>query len=173
MNNGKTDFAVSLEERPALRVMGVKVGTDMDHASLDCPALWKAFEPRMREVACSRPESYGISVLTGNPEKNGCAFDYWAALPAAKDAPLPEGMEEFRLFAGTHAFFEVPSLAEASAAYGWFYTQWLPGQNEYTLNMASPCFELYTEGFLKTGKFFLYFPVARANSFENMLANFS
>jgi Uncharacterized protein conserved in bacteria len=160
MNSGKTDFAISFEERPALRALGVKVGTDMEHAGQDCPALWKDFEPRMREVRWSRPESYGISVVTGET-KSGFTFDYWAVIPTAEDTPLPEGMEEFRLAGGMFALFAVPSLAEASAAYDWFYSQWLPGQSEYALKMPAFCFELYAEEYLETGKFYLYFPVVK------------
>ena len=157
MEKKTEEFDILVGTRPPARTVGIKVRTNMEHASRDCPALWQTFAPRMREIAgTGLGESYGISVMAEGLDGGACVFDYWAALPVGDHTPLPQGMEECRLPGGEYAYFEIPSLQRLAEGYAWFYETWLPGQS-YSLDLKAPCFELYPADYLRTGRIVLYF----------------
>lgn len=152
-------FAVNVVKRPEIECAGFKVSTSMEKASIDCPALWAKFGP----VMCTVPhndaytdQSFGPSVMTSET-----AFDYWAVMPIAAGAAVPEGMEKFTLPAGEYVECEVASLKELSDAYMYVYMEWPKTQAEYGLDMSGVCYEKYTSDFMKLGKLTLYCPLKR------------
>ncbi len=86
------NFTVTIVERPAIKTAGLKVRTTMDKTGVDCPKLWSDdFAPRMGTFPCdaSRPgESYGLCIMVDND-----TIDYWAVMPIAAGAAVPEGMD--------------------------------------------------------------------------------
>ena len=154
----QTPITVTIVERPAVRIAGLAVRTDMVKAGQDCPALWhEQFGPRMGELCPSGGcESYGASWLV---DMAAGTFDYCAALPLKEGLTLPEGMQAWDLPAGLYAACPVPSLAELAAAYGFVYSQWLSGQKAYALAGQAPCYELYPADFMGTGRLTLYVPL--------------
>ncbi|MDL2272789.1 GyrI-like domain-containing protein [Desulfovibrio sp. OttesenSCG-928-I05] len=165
MEKQNNSLAVSVVTRSAQRVIGMVVRTSMATALIDCPKLWsETFGPRIHELECGG-ESYGISWMVQDTDQTAqsagagtddCVFDYWAALPAREDAPIPDGMRECYLPEGHYAECHVASLQGLAAAYNYIYGTWLPGQNEYTVDMRGASYELYPADYLRTGRIILY-----------------
>ena len=151
-----SDFIIKIVSRPKICIVGLRVRTDMQNATRDCPKLWhEDFAPRMNEIApCGTTESYGASWVA---EPALCTFDYWAAMPLPQGKAVPEGMDTATLPAGIYAQCEIDSLEKLPAAYQNIYTNWLPGQNKYTYSTNLPSYELYPADYMQTKKIFLYF----------------
>ena len=128
---------ITVKEFPARHLTGMLVRTNMEKASIDCPAVWQAFGPRMASFPNSAniSEAYGVSIMLGE-----CGtFDYWAAAEMPADAPVPEGMTTVELPAGLYACAIAPNLEQMEAAYKELYMEWPLQQSEYAVNMQAPC----------------------------------
>jgi AraC family transcriptional regulator len=149
------EFTVTIVERPRLRTAGLKVRTTMGKASEDCPRLWtEEFEPRMADFPADPAyagQSYGVSVMV-----DADSFDYWAVMPLAPGAALPEGMAELDIPGGFYAECPIGSLAELPDAFTHIYSEWGGKQEGYALDMNGIGYELYTCEFMKTGALTLY-----------------
>ena len=132
------NFEITVKDLPARRLAGMVIRTNMQQASVDCPAIWQAFGPRMAEFS-GRGEAYGVSVMLS---ADG-TFDYWAAVEIQADAAVPEGLTAVDLPGGLYAIAEAPNLEQISAVYGFMYMEWPRQQSEYAVNMAAPCVEVY------------------------------
>jgi Uncharacterized protein conserved in bacteria len=156
-------YTVTVVERSEENIVGMKIATDMSHAAEDCPKLWHdVFGPRMCEVQCDgEARSYGASFTT---DIQTGRFDYWAAMPLRKDAPVPEGMEKAILPAGLYAECPVDSIGALVESYGYIFTEWLPQNNEYQADVNKPSYELYPADHLETGRAILYFPITRVSA---------
>ena len=151
---GKKAFEVKVNPVPAARVMGIKIRTSMNTAMVDCPKLWhETFAPRMQEVEGFNGTAYGVSEAV---DCQAGIFDYWAAVPAAKDAPIPAGMEALDLPAGLYAQCRVESLADIGAAYDFIYSVWPSAQTEFALDYTVRCYEFYPTDSMETGVFYIY-----------------
>ena len=152
--NVNKEFEIKVSPTPAQRVMGIKVRTSMAAAMTDCPKLWhETFAPRMHEVDGFNGTAYGVSEVV---DCQAGVFDYWAAVPAAPNAPAPEGMESLDLPGGLYAQCRVESLADIGAAYEFLYSAWLPAQTEFTPDYAARCYEFYPADSMETGVFYIY-----------------
>jgi predicted transcriptional regulator YdeE len=149
---------VAVVNRPAIRTAGFKVRTDMAKASRDCPGLWEErFGPVMETFPAdpARPdESYGVSVMVDDS-----AFDYWAVMPIADGADIPEGMDVLTLPEGIYAECALASLSELGDALNYIYGPWIAGQEKLTLNMQGACYERYTSDFSNSGRLVIYCPL--------------
>lgn len=150
-------FDIAIVNRPVTDCAGIMVKTSMEKASVDCPALWESFGPRMCEVSAN-PEfpdqSFGASVMTSES-----GFDYWALMPLAPGAAVPEGMKTFTLPAGDYAECRLGSLKEMGDAYKYIYTEWPSSQEKYGLDMGGVSYEGYTSDYMKTGELVIYCPL--------------
>lgn len=147
-------FEINVSPVPAARVIGIKIRTDMSKATVDCPKLWhETFAPRMQEVDGFNGTAYGVSQTV---DCQAGIFDYWAAVPAAPDAPIPAGMEALDMPAGLYAQCRVESLADIGAAYNFVYLAWPPSQTEFTLDYTARCYEFYPADSMETGVFYIY-----------------
>ncbi|MCD8349421.1 MAG: GyrI-like domain-containing protein [Planctomycetaceae bacterium] len=153
-----SQFAVTIEECPAIRCAGLKVRTTMQKASTDCPALWqKDFGPRMESFPADPQfpqQSYGASVMLDSDN-----FDYWALMPLAPGADVPDGMDIFTLPAGPYATAKIAGLNQLGDAFTYVYGEWIASQENYTLNMQGVSYELYTFDFMTTGELSIYCPL--------------
>lgn len=148
-----TDYRVHVVHREEVKVVGLKVRTNMAKAAEDAPRLWEhEFGPRMPEVATFPNYSYGVSVMVDKEN-----FDYWAALPLRPGDPIPSGMGTIDLPAGQYAEIRMDSLAELAGAYMHIFQNWLPNSNFELVN--APCYELYPANYPETGSLALYMPV--------------
>ena len=158
-----TTFAVSVSQRPSVRLFGVSVSTSMSKIAVDGHQLWeKVFAPRIHEVSGKKPDeyhgpSYGLCIMTDEQH-----LEYWAAAPAREGLSLPEGMREVELPAGLYAGCLVPSLDRIGEAYAYLYETWPKTQKEYAPSMHLPCFEYYDSRFCESGAFEVYAPVLKA-----------
>ena len=152
------NFTVTIVERPAIKTAGLKVRTTMDKTGVDCPKLWSDdFAPRMGTFPCdaSRPgESYGLCIMVDND-----TIDYWAVMPIAAGAAVPEGMDSITIPGGTYAECRIDSLAQMGEAYTHLYSVWPASQEKYAVNMQGMCLELYSEEYMKNGSLTLYIPL--------------
>jgi predicted transcriptional regulator YdeE len=151
-------FPVAVMNRPEIRCAGIKVRTTMQKASIDCPALWQDdFGPRMASFPADpafSDQSYGACVMLDSD-----TFDYWALMPLASGADVPEGMDIFTLPAGSYAEAKLANLSELGAAYTYIYGEWAAAQDKYALSMQGACYELYTADFLSIGALSVYCPL--------------
>lgn len=154
------EFSVKIVERPAIRAAGFKVATTMEKAGVDCPEIWsKTFAPHMESFPADparRHESFGVSAMTSESD-----FDYWAVMPLAPGANVPGGMAEITIQGGVYAECPVKSLEELGAAFNHVYTTWPQSQKEYAPDFQKPCYELYTDDFMKNGNLVIYCPVVK------------
>ena len=157
-----TMFSVTISERPAVKLYGLTVSTDMAKAPVECHNLWeKDFAPRMQEICGKQQgeykgETYGVCVML-----DAQRFDYWAAMPACEGCPLPDGMKQFDLPGGLYASCQVPSMNAIGDAYAYLYETWPQTQTEYIPNMQAPCFEYYDARFCESGVFAVYIPLLK------------
>lgn len=153
-----SQFSVAIVDRPEIRCAGMKVRTTMKSASTDCSAIWqKQFGPRMESFPADPAyphQSYGASVMLDSD-----TFDYWALMPLAPGADIPEGMDVFTLPAGPYAEAHLADLVELGQAYTYIYGPWIASQDKYTLNMQGASNELYTSDYLVSGKLSVYCPL--------------
>ena len=132
---------ITVKELPGRQLVGMVVRTNMQKASIDCPAIWQTFGPRMSSLSdnVNISESFGLSVMVS---QDG-TFDYWAAVEMPAGASLPEDMVTVELPGGLYACAVIPNLAQVSEAYGTMYMEWPQQQSEYGVNMQAPCVEVY------------------------------
>ena len=147
-------FEINVSPVPAARVIGIKIRTDMGKAMIDCPQLWhETFAPRMQEVEGFNGTAYGVSEVV---DCQAGIFDYWAAVPATPNAPIPAGMEALDLPAGLYAQCRVESLADIKAAYDFLCYEWLPAQKEYAPDYTARCYEFYPVDYPNSGVFYIF-----------------
>jgi len=157
------------------RVIGLQYAGKNEHGEI--PALWggeTGFVARMGEVQSPPEAKYGdtgrhpvFGICRCLPERTDGAFEYVAGVVASADAPIPDGMIETRLSAGTHLAFSVQGLEQLSAVWGQAHT-WLsehPKWVGYCTGLKEcdcanhPSFELYPPDFGIDGLMFIYLPV--------------
>ena len=150
---------ITVKELPGRKLAGMVVRTNMQKASIDCPAVWQTFGPRMASFPNSAniTEAYGVSVMIS---EDG-TFDYWAAAEIPADAEFPEDMAAFELPGGLYACAFAPNLQQVAEAYGTMYMEWPQQQSEYAVNMQAPCVEVYRDGWQPADPLELRVPVVK------------
>jgi len=150
---------ITVKELPGRKLAGMVVRTNMQKASIDCPAVWQTFGPRMASFPNSAniTEAYGVSVMIS---EDG-TFDYWAAAEIPADAEFPEDMAAFELPGGLYACAFAPNLQQVAEAYGTMYMEWPQQQSDYAVNMQAPCVEVYRDDWQPTDPLELWVPVVK------------
>ena len=152
-----SEYKAAVVDYPARRLVGMKVLTSMKKASVDCPALWQAFEQRFGAyMPDSCKGAYGLSFMVSAED-----FYYWAAVDADLAKDVPEGLERVDIPAGLYAACVSPNLEKVGEAYSFLYQTWLSGQSEYALNEQAPCFELYPPNWQLTDSFEVFMPIRK------------
>lgn len=145
-------FTIEVVTREAVRVVGMKVRTDMASAPDDCPRLWREiFGPRMPEVATFPGPSYGASLMVDEEH-----FDYWAALPYREGDPVPPGMALLDLAGGLYAECRLESLADLAAGYQFLFES---RSDRYEARFDVPGYEFYPADHMSTGRLSLCVPL--------------
>jgi len=152
-------FETVIVEYPAKRLVGMKVRTNMQSAMEDCYGAWNAFMPRMAEVNGEPEESFGVSVMINEND-----FDYWTALEATTQGPLPDGMQVVNIASGTYVRCTVPNMEKLGDAYIYLYTTWNQSQShaEYVLDMEVGSFERYPCDWQPDTPFEIYAPLKKS-----------
>lgn len=105
---------------------------DLPLADPAVAALWRAFMPRLGEIA-GRADADLVSVLVrrvgaSGPPVPGEPVTRWAAATVVHDAPVPPGMRRLVIPAGEYAVFAYRGTAAGfGAAARYVYADWLPG----------------------------------------------
>ena len=138
-------YEFTVVDYPKTLVAGLSIQTNLNKASMDCPALWQKFGPQIHSklsqhvcMASTDTPAYGISKMIDNE-----FFDYWAAVPVKQEHELPKEFKTMTIPAGKYVKTTVPSLAKLSEAFMAMYTQWPQQQDQYQLDPAGLCFETY------------------------------
>lgn len=141
---------------------------------VDCQNVWadeNGFMARIAEIQApaGQPSYFGICRCAKGAEAG--AFEYMAAVSAAEGAPVPEGMGEITVPAGSYAEFAVGGLSDIGRAWG-YSGEWLTahpewkgfcdGNPEGCCCVEHPSFELYPPGFDETKGLFIYVPLRPA-----------
>lgn len=145
-------FKPEIIEFSELSLNGVKVDTNHENASNDCPDLWRRFSELA--TGLEKTESYGISIMT---EPNSSKFTYWAAvqgrLPGSGSVTLP---------GGTYARCDAQGLEQLGEVYNFLYSSpWLPEDSGLMVDFTKPCFEKYPADWSMTTTFQVYAPLAK------------
>lgn len=152
------------------RVIGINyIGKNENQ---EIAAMWGAedgFIKRMCEIQIPEDaEHVSFGICRCIPRVTDGSFEYIACLPAAANAPIPEGMIEATIGQGTYAVFEVPNLAAITTA--WDESQkWLEASSEWEGTCGPdrcecatrPFFELYPSDFTPEGKLYIYASVQK------------
>lgn len=138
-----------IQEMGAFRVVGAKMTTytENNQSHTDIPRFWgqshqDATIPRLLPLMQGEPQGL-LGICAGDWQTLG-EFDYYIAV--ASDMPVPEGMHEYTVPAGTWAIFEArgPLPSALQEAQHRVMTEWLPGSGyEYA---DAPDIEVYTAG---------------------------
>lgn len=159
--------APQLVEFGPYRVIGTRCVSKNENGEFS--AMWeKDFLPRLREIAALPGADFLVGLCRCLPGVTDGSFEYIAAMPAAADAPIPEGMVEAQIAAATYAVFPVAGLANIMQAWGEL-GPWLESHPEwegYCTPAGCDCethpgFELYPATFSQDGKLFIYLPVRK------------
>lgn len=159
-------FVFSVAEVAEKKLAGIKVETTLEDAVRDCPALWRAFGPRIEADLAEQADltggTYGISVMTGNEGR----FSYWAAVGVSRDVILPEDMAFMTIPAGLYVRCTVHGIEQLGSAFKAMYGVWPRSQNRYVLSHdpKGVCFELYpfqTKPWEVTDPLEIYGPVVK------------
>jgi predicted transcriptional regulator YdeE len=150
------------------RMIGLRYVGKNEHEEIK--AMWgNDFWPRAKEIKNS-PEYVVAGTCRCLPEATDGSFEYMALLSAGPDAPVPPGMAETTIPEGTYAVFPVFGLDKIhevwASASEWAKKQtdievFCDGTRGFCDCANHPSFELYTEEFSQTGKFYIYFPVKK------------
>ena len=149
---GETAMNYRIETMEGFRIVGMKTTLPMDveQSFMEVPKIWMQSTPRVPELLTlatgTPPGLLGVSTCMGGP-----TFDYYIAV--ASGAPVPEGMAECRVPAGTWAIFEcVGPMPEAmQTLQKRIVTEWLPTSGYEYAN--APDIEVYFEGDQRAGDY--------------------
>lgn len=151
-------FTVEIVQRPAIHVAGFRVRTAMSDVGVTCAKLWdEKFMPVMSNLPFDPAQEAGTYGVSVGVDHN--TIDYYAAFPLKKGTPVPAGMEEVDLAAGTYCVCRVKTMPEIGEAFMYIYSEWPKTQDKYDLDFRLPCYEFYAKDFPQTGVTTIYCPV--------------
>jgi len=152
-----SDISLRIVSRPAFRLAGIKIRTDMQAAAKDVKKLWREVLPQIRELSADKNDAaYGISWVV-DPDTR--SFDYCAAFKTGRNSVLPEQFEETLIPAGLYAECALPSREALHRLYSYLYYEWLPSQKDQVDIGGTPCYEVYPQDYLQGGSLKMYIPV--------------
>lgn len=143
-----------IETKEAFTVVGLNYHGKNEKNEL--PALWDALLPRFQEIP-NMVEPYQSYGVCGNVEEDG-RFRYLAGFEIVAEAPLPEGMQSWRVPAQTYAVFPC-KLATIGDTYNYAFQTWLP-ESDYE-HVDAPDFEYYSPDVRPEEEMFIYIPVRK------------
>jgi len=168
-NEWKIVSEPELKEFGPCRVIGMNVISKNQFGEVS--ALWhgeKGLVHRVNEIQMAKGEAVGVSfgICRCVPGKVDGTFEYIAAISAAAEAPVPEGMMELQLPQGKYIVFTCRNLAEIHEVWNysrsWFEAH--PEHEGYCTSKGCDCahypgFELYPANFTANSTLYIYFPV--------------
>lgn len=139
-----------IESKDTFRLAGIRTTTTLENgqAFKDIPAFWDhtSKSGKLNQmVSMMDTEIPGVFGVNGSDHPDANSYDYYIAI--ATGTPLPDGMYECLVPAGTWAVFDsIGPLPEAMQnLQKQIYTEWLPSSG-YEYNPEAPDIEVYSEG---------------------------
>lgn len=168
MNNETISREPRIKDLESQRLIGIG---RICATSAECHNVWageNGFQARAGEIQmCDGAAAYyGICRCAQDAEPG--AFEYIAAVTAADDARVPDGMIEVTIPAGTYVEFPVAGMNDIGRTWGyigeWFAAnpEWqgfCEGNPDGCGCIAHPSFELYLPGFDETGGLSICVPI--------------
>jgi predicted transcriptional regulator YdeE len=154
-----------IEQFGPVRVIGLSCKGKNENGEFS--ALWEKFIPRHCEITTPKDMHLFLGICRCIPGRTDGSFEYIAALSAAEDASVPEGMMVLQIPKCSYVVFPVRNLKEIMQAWqgtrGWLeaHPEWKTycGPNQPCDCAHYPCFELYPPEFNGTNGLFIYIPV--------------
>ena len=144
---GEAEMNYKIEKRDAIRIVGVKEHMDLnvEENFANVPLFWqKTMQSGIVPAIIGAMDNAPYGLLGVSTCMNGKDFDYYIA--AASSKPLPQGLEEYLIPAGTWAIFDCvgPMPHAVQDLQKRIVTEWLPVSGyEYA---DAPDIEVYSEG---------------------------
>ena len=144
---GEAEMNYKIEKRDAIRIVGVKEHMDLnvEENFANVPLFWqKTIQSGIVPTIVGAMDNEPYGLLGVSTCMNGKDFDYFIA--AASGNPLPQGLEEYLIPAGTWAIFDCvgPMPHAVQDLQKRIVTEWLPVSGyEYA---DAPDIEVYPEG---------------------------
>ncbi len=144
---GEAEMNYKIEKRDAIRIVGVKEHMDLnvEENFANVPLFWqKTIQSGIVPTIVGAMDNEPYGLLGVSTCMNGKDFDYYIA--AASGKPLPQGLEEYLIPAGTWAIFDCvgPMPHAVQDLQKRIVTEWLPVSGyEYA---DAPDIEVYPEG---------------------------
>jgi len=144
---GEAEMNYKIEKRDAIRIVGVKEHMDLnvEENFANVPLFWqKTMQLGIVPTIIGAMDSAPYGLLGVSTCMNGKDFDYYIA--AASSKPLPQGLEEYLIPAGTWAIFDCvgPMPHAVQDLQKRIVTEWLPVSGyEYA---DAPDIEVYSDG---------------------------
>ena len=156
-----SNISLRIVPRPAVKLAGIRIKTDMQAASEDLVKIWSEALPRIHEIICrqSKGTTYGVSWVV---DAETCSFEYCVAVKPGRNSVLPEEFEETIIPAGLYAECTLPSREALHRLYDYLYYEWLPAQEKSIGVGDTPCYEVYPDSYLQGGHMKLYIPIVGA-----------
>ncbi len=156
-----SDISLRIVPRPAVRLAGIRIRTDMRAAPEDVQNLWRDALPRINELIAEKKDAptYGVSWVI---DSETCSFDYCAAVKSGTNSVLPDEFEETIIPGGLYAECTLPSREALQRLYNYLYYEWLPEQEESIGIGDTPCYEVYPRDYFDDGHMKLYIPIVSA-----------
>lgn len=153
------------------RVIGMRYAGKNENMEIKT-TLWEGetgFLKRCSEIQTPADCDIAFGICRCLPGVTDGSFEYIAAVPAAADADIPEGMVEAHIAACRYVVFAAASLDELGQTWDaigpWFaeHPEWASFCNETKCDCAThPGFEFYPPEFGINGRLFLYVPIRPA-----------
>lgn len=126
--------------KPTFTVVGMKFRGKPEGGEI--PALWREFNPRVREIRYLSESDNFYGVMDNYDEKTG-QFDYVSAAEVSKVVDVPEGMMSWDVPANKYAMLEF-KFSEIRQAFQNIY-RWIPDSGNE--RAPGPEFEYYPSEF--------------------------
>ncbi|MBN2728577.1 MAG: GyrI-like domain-containing protein [Bacteroidales bacterium] len=126
-----------IEKLKSTKLIGIR--TSMSFTDNKTVELWKAFAPRIKEIAsAANPLLYSVEIYPTtefytkfDPAKT---FEKWAAIEVHDFDNIPKGMEKLIIPEGLYAIFHYKGMASnAEELFRYIYSKWLPN-SEYEMD---------------------------------------
>lgn len=145
MNTGINLSLPEITTFPEIRLVGMR--RSMSFAQNSTPLLWQTFMPRRKEVKAVNANLFSVQLYPQgffDRFDPNAQFEKWAAVQAASETEIPEGMEALTIPQGLYAVFHYKGNPDNGAdVFRYILTEWLP-QSGYRLD-ARPHFEILGE----------------------------
>jgi predicted transcriptional regulator YdeE len=130
--------------------------------------IWEQFIPKLCGQYASLNKGGSVGICRCAPGKTDGTFEYVAALLAAPDTAVPDGLVAVEIPQGDYAVFTVPEVDQCKTAWessfaalaGSEWTSYCNGPDNCQC-AAHPSFEFYPPDYRGCGPFSLYIPVKR------------